>query len=199
MKLTGNLKKQVEKEDTDDPEDTPVFDDYNLVAYSRFRVDYEYIVGLLQGFVDSLVPDEVDETEFEEKIKALREVVSDFAGDNPKLGALLSQVIDEIEADWEKFRGQDMSVIINRMRFTAVNKEVDEFAAKWFLEPRLLKYEVYNYRKGEIANENKLKDSIDYSAYKESTDDPVTKFKYRTMMIDEFKNVLMPEISPLLN
>ncbi len=190
---------KIEGDDPDNPDDPPVFDDYNLVAYTKFRVDYEYIVGLLQGFVDSLVPDEVDVNEFEEKIRALREVVSDFAGDNPKLGALLSQVIDEIEADWEKFRGQDMSVIINKMRFSAVNKEIEDFAAKWFLDPILLKYEVYNYRKGELANENKLKDSIDYSAYKESADEPVTKFKYRTMMIDEFKNVLMPEIAPLLN
>ncbi len=196
-----NVMEELKKEDetSDDPDDTPVFDDYNLVAYSRFRVDYEYIVGLLQGFVDSLVPNEVGDNEFEEKILALREVVSDFAGDNPNLGALLSQVINEIEADREKFRGQDMSVIINRMRFSAADKEISAFAAKWFLDPRLLKYEVYNYRKGELANENKLKDSIDYSKYKESTEEPLSKFKYRTRMIDEFKNVLMPKIAPLLN
>ena len=186
-------------EDPDDPMYEPVFDDYNLVAYSSFRVDYEYIVGLLQGFVDSLVPEEDDENEFEEKIRTLREVVSDFAEDNPKLGALLSKVIDEIEADRERFRGQDMSMIINRMRYSAINKEIEAFAAKWFLDPRLLKYEVYNYRRGELANENKLKDSIAYSEYKESIEDPVSKFKFRAMMIDEFRNVLMPEIAPLLN
>jgi len=45
---------------------------------------------------------------------------------------------------------------------------------------------------------SKLKDGADYAAYKESTSDPLPKFKFRSVMIDEFKNVLMQEIAPLL-
>ena len=185
-------------EDTDDGEE-PVYDDYKLIAYSTFRVDYEYIVALLQGFVDSLVPNEVNETEFGGKIKALREVITEFAGGNPKLGALLSQVVDEIESDREKFQGKDISVIINEMRSAAVEKEIKKFGQKWYLAPELVKYEAYNFRNGKIANENKLKDSADYAAYKEATTDALPKFKFRKTMVDEFRDVLMKEISPLLN
>ena len=49
------------------------------------------------------------------------------------------------------------------------------------------------------ANENKLKDSADYSAYKEENKDALPKFKFRKMMIDEFKNALMPKIVPLID
>ncbi len=185
-------------DDSDDPDDPPVFDDYKLVAYNKFRVDYEYIVGLMQGVVDALMAGDMDENEFDEKIRILREAVTEFAGDNPKLGELLSKVVDEIEADREKFFGKDISVMINQMRYAAVDREIHAFAEKWFLDEELLKYEAYNYRDGVIKNENKLKESADYSEYKEATPDAIPKFKFNKMMIGEFREVLMPEIEPLI-
>ncbi len=101
--------------------------------------------------------------------------------------------------DWEKFQGQDLSVIINKMRYEAVDREIQMFSQKWFLEIEFVRYEAYNYRDGELANENKLKDSADYGAYKEATPDALPKFKFRKKMIDEFKEALMPEIAPLID
>ena len=43
-----------------------------------------------------------------------------------------------------------------------------------------------------------MKDSADYAAYKERNEDVLSKFKFRTQMINEFKNELMPEIGPLI-
>ena len=60
------------------------------------------------------------------------------------------------------------------------------------------KYEAYNFKDGELANENKLKSVADYTAYKEKTPDALPKFKFNGALIKEFKEVLMPEISPLL-
>lgn len=57
----------------------------------------------------------------------------------------------------------------------------------------------YNYRDGELANENKLKDSVDYTAYKEIIPDVLPKFKFRKRMIDEFREILMSEITPLID
>ena len=190
---------QCKPKDEIDDSDDPVYDDYNLVAYSKFRVDYEYIVALIQGFVDSLVPNEVNKDEFEKTIKALREEIKRYAGDNPKRGAILSQVVDDIEADWEPFQGKDISVIINEMRYEAANREIEKFAKKWYLDKEFVQYEAYNYRNGELANENKLKDNADYGAYKEGTADALPKFKFRKMMVDEFRDVLMVEIGPLID
>ncbi len=187
------------KKGKNDDEDEPIYDNYKLIAYSKFHVDYEYIVGLIQGFVDSLVPNYVNETKFEDKIKSLREVITDFASDSPKLGELLSQVLDDIKADCKKFQGKDISVIINEMRFSIVDREIKKFAEKWYLNPKFVEYEAYNYRDGELANENKLKDSADYSAYKNNTTNALPKFKFRKTMIEEFRNVLMPEIAQLID
>lgn len=192
------LKKQV---DDPEPDDEPVRDDYDLVAYSKLRIDFEYIVELLQGFVELLDQSENDfnEADFEYKIKMLREVIIEFANDNSKLSALLIQIIDEIEKDKEKYMGQDISVIINQMRYSAIDAEIKKYSDKWFVDFDDVKYEAYNYKDGILANENKLKEETNYSAYKDSTEDPLPKFKFRKAMIDEFKDVLMPEINPLID
>ena len=80
-----------------------------------------------------------------------------------------------------------------------MDKEVTRFALKWHLPAEMVRYEAYNYRIGQLANENSLKDSIDYAAYKENNADPVPKFKYRSMMIADFKENLMPAVEPLIS
>ena len=119
---------------------------------------------MLQGFVDFLDQKDIEfnEAEFEHKLLELKEIVKDFAEDNPKLSDLLLQVLDEIEQDKAKFMGQDMSVIINQMRYTAIDKEIEKFSKKWYVPFEAVKYEAYNYKDGELANENKLKELADY-------------------------------------
>ncbi|MCX4269758.1 MAG: hypothetical protein OSJ62_14020 [Lachnospiraceae bacterium] len=187
--------------DDTDSVDEPIRDDYELVAYSKLRIDFEYIVELLQGFVESLDPslEDYDEASFEAKVRTLREIIVEFSGDNPKLSVLLAKVVDEIEADREKYIGQDISVTINEMRYAAIDREIQDFAKKWYLNVDDVKYEAYHYRDGELANENKLKDSVDYAAYKKAISDALTKLKFRRRMIDEFREVLMPEITPLID
>ena len=79
-----------------------------------------------------------------------------------------------------------------------VDKAVRSFAEKWFLDFDGVKYEALHFRDGELANESKLKDSADYTAYKAAAPDAMAKFKFRKAMIDDFKEKLMAEVAPLL-
>ena len=196
-----NVMEELKKSDGDpDQEEEPVWDDYDLVAYSKLRIDFEYIVELLRGVVESLEPSENDfnKLEFETRIKTIKEIIAEFASDNPKLSILLMQVVDEIEKDKDRFMGQDISVIISQMRYSVIDAEIKSYAQKWYLDFEDVRYEAYHFRDGKLANENKLKDSADYAAYKERNEDVLSKFKFRTQMINEFKNELMPEIGPLI-
>lgn len=196
-----NVMEELKRPDIDpDPGEEPVWDDYDLIAYSKLRIDFEYIVELLQGFVESLEQTEsdFDVAAFETKIRTIKETITEFACDNPKLSVLLTKIVDEIERDKESFLGQDISVMINQMRYAAIDTEIRKYAENWYLDFEDVKYEAYNFRDGELANENKLKDSADYAAYKEENEDALPKFKFRKRMIDEFKTELMPEISPLV-
>ena len=197
-----NVMEELKKpDDNPDSEEEPVWDDYDLVAYSKLRIDFEYIVELLRGVVESLdqSQNDFDEVEFETRIRAIKEIIAEFASDNSKLGILLTQVVDEIEKDKERFLGQDISVIINQMRYAAIDTEIRKYAEKWYLDFEDVKYEAFHFRDGELANENKLKDSADYATYKQMNEDALPKFKFRKQMIDEFKNVLMLEIAPLID
>lgn len=195
-----NIIEILKKEKPDNPDDPVIIDDYDLVAYSKFKIDFEYIVELLQGFVDFMNSDTdgYDESEFERKLLELRELVSEFAEDNPKLSDILMQVLDEIEQDKSKFMGQDMSVIINEMRYTAIDKEIEKFANKWFISFDDVKYEAFNYKDGEFSSKTKLKESADYSAYKEATEDALPKFKFNGALIKDFQETLMDTILPLI-
>lgn len=189
-----------DKSDDDDTDSSSVNDDYDFVAFSKLRIDFEYIVELLQGFVDSLDQSEndFDEVDFEKKLAFIREMVKDYAQTNPRLGNIIVQVLDEIENEKDLYVGKDISVIINEMRYSAVDKEIKEFSDKWFIPFEDVKYEAYSFKNGELSNENNFKEKADYTAYKEAKEDALPKFKFRTALIDDFKSNLMQEIEQLL-
>lgn len=196
-----NVMEELKKpDDRSEPDEEAVWDDYDLVAYSKLRIDFEYIVELLQGVMESWNPSEndFDAAEFETRIKTIKEIINEFAADNSKLSALLAQIVDEIEKDKEKFLGQDISVMIHQMRYAVIDEEIKKFAEKWYLGFEDVKYETFHYKDGELANENKLKDKANYAAYREANHVALPNFKLRKVMIDEFKNTLMPEIASLI-
>lgn len=182
----------------DKSDDEAIIDDYELVAVDKIKVDYDYIIDLISGFVDSL-GDVESEAEYEKKLTEIKEVVAAYSEDNPKLGALLESVLEDIVNNSEKYENQDVSVIINQLRQSAIEKEIRRFSEKWFVDFEDVKYEAYHFKDGKLANENKLKEKANYAAYKEATEEPVKKFKFFSAMIKDFKEVLMPEIAPLFN
>lgn len=194
-----NVLAELKTDKTDDKsDDEAITDDYELVAVDKIKVDYDYIIDLISGFVDSL-GDVESEAEYEKKLTEIKEVVAAYSEDNPKLGALLESVLEDIVNNSEKYENQDVSVIINQLRQSAIEKEIRRFSEKWFVDFEDVKYEAYHFKDGKLANENKLKEKANYAAYKEATEEPVKKFKFFSAMIKDFKEVLMPEIALLFN
>ena len=193
-----NVMEELKKPKDEAENDDPVMDDYDLIAYSKMRVDFEYIVELLQGLVNYLDQSSNDfqDAIFAKNILALREISKEFAEDNQKLGELLEQVIDNIEQDKDRYKGQDIAVVVNQMRYDAIDTEIKTFAKLWNLNEDDVRYEVYNYRDGEMANENTFKDRA-YASYKEGVEEPMPKFKFRKIIVDKFKHDLMENVLPL--
>lgn len=196
-----NVLEELKKDPPEQGAEDPVIEDYDLVAWHRLRIDFEYLLELLQDVADSIHPakDSPEDTDFQKKIQTLRGLVAEFSAQNDKLGALLSSVLDEMASDRDRYHGQDISVIVNQMRQEAIDKEIRAYAARWFLDPAVAAYEAYNYRDGVLASENNLKDKADYTSYCKHTENPLPKYKFRKVMADDFKKNLMPEILPLLN
>lgn len=199
--MYNNVMEELKKEPEESSSEAPVLDDYDLIAYNKLRIDFEYIIELLQGVVESLdqTKDNYNEADFEIKINLIRQMINEFAETRPKLAELLYQIVDEIAKNPESYIGKDISIIINQMRYEAINKEVDAFAKKWFIDPEAVKYEVFNYQEGHLSGENNLKDKADFTTYTETVPNPLPKFRFRKVLINEFKNNLIENISPLLD
>ena len=193
-----NVMEELKKPKDEAENDNPVMDDYDLIAYSKMRVDFEYIVELLQGLVNYLDQSSNDfqDAIFAKNILALREISKEFAEDNQKLGELLEQVIDNIEQDKDRYKGQDIAVVVNQMRYDAIDTEIKTFAKLWNLNEDDVRYEVYHYRDGKMENENTFKDRA-YASYKEGVEEPMPPFKFRKIIVEKFKHDLMENVLPL--
>lgn len=171
--------------------------DYELLAYSHVKIDYDYIISLIQNIVSSMDDEEEDDKERQKKIEEIREYIQELSKDNEKLGNLMMQILDAIIEYKDAYRGQNISVILENMRHEAISVVVSAFAKKWFVDEDAVWYAVEFHRNGEIPNTNVLKDSMNYAEYKEKVEEPLPKFKCRSAMITELEQIIKDEIIPL--
>ena len=173
--------------------------DYELMAYSNTKIDYEYIIRLIQNIV-SPEEGEADATP-EERQKLLDEVkayVEELRRDNPKVAGLMATLIAEIETDEEKYRGQSIWNVVEHMKQDCIEREISEFCRTWFAVKDDVMYAAYNYRNGTIPNESAIRDNLDYAAYKTAQPDPMPKFRYYKRCLAELRSLLEGEIVPLV-
>ncbi|MFV0363812.1 MAG: type I restriction endonuclease subunit R, partial [Suipraeoptans sp.] len=102
------------KPDKPDDPDTPDVDlDYELMAYSHTKIDYEYIINLIQNIV---TPDEdgeeVSPEERQKKLEEVKQYVEELRKENPKVAEIMSNLINEIELDENKYKGQSILNIV---------------------------------------------------------------------------------------
>lgn len=182
---------------TDDDDGDALDTEYELLAYSHVKIDYDYIISLIQNIVSSMEDDGEDEGTRQKRIKEIIEYIDELSKDNDKLGNLMRQILDKIIENKEAYRGQNVSLLLENMRQEAMTAVVKNFAKKWFVDEAAVMYAVQFHRNGEIPNANLLKDSINYVEYKENVDNPLPKFKCRSEMITELEKVIETEIIPL--
>ena len=171
--------------------------DYQLTSFGTLKIDYDYIVRLIQNLVNRIDDDEDDE-EFNKKIAEIREFIDKFAEDNEKVAKLLEKILAEIEEDHKAYAGRNISEILDRMRHEAVEEILGKFSEEWFCNKDIVIYSAYHYN-GELSSiPSSVKETSDYKKYCESTENPWPKYKYRNELAKALKEVLDKEIVPLL-
>lgn len=180
-----------------DPDnDKPVIEDYELIAFNKFVVDYEYIIRLIQGTIELIST--LDDEAFKKRLEEINEVIDEYSKANEKVGKMLKEVVIDIQNDKERFIGEDISIIINDLKENAINKEVEIYADKWCIDFDIVRNEVSLYKNNKIANESIFKKKADYTLYREKNGNALMKFKFQKALVEDFKENLMPEIEPLL-
>lgn len=193
--------KLAEPDDTQTPPEAEetVDTDYELMAYSSTKIDYEYIINLIQNIV---TPDEDTEAvtpeERQKQIDEVKQYIEEMRKDNPKVADIMTTLVNEIEQDENKYKGQSIMNIVENMKHDCINQVVTDFCVTWYASKDDVMYAALHYRNGEIPNESVIKSTIDYTRYKESQEKALPKFKYYSQCMAELRKILDEEIKPLI-
>ena len=150
------------------------------MAYSSTKIDYEYIISLIQNIV---TPDdesvEITPEERQKKIDEAKQYVEELHKENPKVAAIMSDLIYEIEMDENKYKGQSILNTVENMKQECIEQVVTDFCVEWYA----------------------AKEDVMYAAthYKEQQEKALPKFKYYAKLMAELKKTLDEEVKPLLN
>lgn len=197
-----NVKEEVQPK-PDDPQDgdeEPTINmDYELMAYSHTKIDYEYIINLIQNIVTPSDDEEVAPEQRQKQIEEVKQYIGDLSKENPKVAALMSDLVCDIELDEDRYKGKSIRNVIENMKHNCIEKVVSEFCLTWYVSKEDVMYAATHYRNGEIPNENAIKVTADFPSYKAAQEQAILKFKYYAMLIADLKKTLDEEVTPLLN
>lgn len=181
-----------------DSGDTQMDQDYELMAYSSTKIDYEYIINLIQNIVTPTEEDEeITPQERQKKLEEVKQYVAELRKDNEKVADLMSNLIADIEKDDRKYRGKSILNIIENMKRDCVEKVISDFCIQWYASKDDVMYAAIHYRNGKIPNETAIKATVDYTSYKEAQETALPKYKFYNRMMAELKKTLDEEIKPL--
>ena len=189
----------------DDPGKEPLEEetvdlDYELMAYSSTKIDYEYIINLIQNIVTP--NEEAEDISPEQRQKMIDEVkqyIGEMRKDNPKVAEIMTNLVSEIETDEDKYKGQSILNIVENMKHDCIDRVISDFCITWYASKEDVMYAALHYRNGEIPNESVIKATIDYQSYKSAQEKALPKFRYYSQCMAELKKILEEEIRPLIS
>lgn len=185
---------------SDESETPDVNPDYELMAYSNTKIDYEYIINLIQNIVTPRDDEEIiTPEERQKKIEEVKQYVEELRKENPKVADIMSNLIHEIELDENKYKGQSILNIVETMKHDCIDRVITDFCVTWYASKDDVMYAATHYRNGEIPNESAIKATIDFTGYKTANERALPKFKYYAQMMADLKKMLEEEIQPLIS
>lgn len=196
-----NVKAEIQSgsDEPTDPETPEIDQDYELMAYSHTKIDYEYIINLIQNIVTPDDDSEVTPEQRKKQIEEVKQYIEDLRKDNFQVADIMDSLVYEIELDKDKYKGQSILNIVENMKRDCIEKIVKDFCLTWYASKDDVMYAATHYRNGEIPNENAIKITSDFAGYKAAQEKAIPKFKYYTQLLLALKKTLDEEIKPLIN
>ena len=119
------------------------------MAYSNTKIDYEYIINLIQNIVTPENSDgKITPEERQKKIDEVKQYVDELGKENPKVAEIMSNLIDEIETDDSKYKGQSILNIIENTKEKCIDKVITDFCLIWYASKEEVMYAATHYRNG---------------------------------------------------
>jgi type I restriction enzyme R subunit len=198
LNVMEELKADKPDTDNDKPQDTAIDEDYELMAYSNTKIDYEYIINLIQNIVTPNEENDITPEERQKKLDEVKQYIEELRRENPKVADLMSELVFDIEVDEDKYKGQSILNVLENMKSDCIEKVIAQFCDTWYASREDILYAATHYVNGEIPNESAIKATVDYTTYKENHENAMPKFKYYAKMIADLRQTLDEEIKPLV-
>ena len=193
-----NIRDKYRPERTDDPDTPPEIDlEYELKAYSKEKIDYDYIVSLIQSVV-SATDEERREQHYQNLAAEITKYIDDLISTTPKLGALMQQLWKKVQDKPDDFKDKRVSYVLSEMRKEATDSVLSAFAKEWCVSLDAVSYAADRYQFGdtELPGLNNLKKTADFDSYA-AAHNGVSKFKYHQSVKKALLSVLNEDIIPL--
>lgn len=168
--------------------------DYELESVKRIEVNYRYLVTLLQAHM----PEGDDAAKATTNIEDQRisKFIEAYKKNNPKIGEVLSQLWFEVKFNPENFRDKDAFSVIEDRVNELIAQEIQNFSAKWGVNPEALKMYASTVPASEISSKTVDASMGDYMAYK-AAGGTVTRLKYLRELREAVASFVKNEIKPL--
>ncbi|CAH0415882.1 type I restriction endonuclease subunit R [Periweissella fabaria] len=196
------------KSKAEEDEGVPVFDiEYELSSFKTDKIDYSYIVSLMQ----QLVPSEDAETELisigedgnvadQKLVEMITKNIHDYANGNKVRAEIMQGLLQELLEDREKFRGKSIITLLNDIVEARYDEAVHSFADTMKVDESQVAYAVNNYQSDAERHMgvNELVDNGDLDAYKAASGEPINKLKYKRAIRNGVKDLAENVIGPLM-
>ena len=188
------------RKEPDDEDDVDIDISYELESIKTEKINYEYILMLIQTFV----PSGNDEYELvsRENPKAASEInryIDDLAKNNDKLASVVRMIWQDLQENPENYRDQNISLLLEDKISETQQEAIHRYADEWVVDEETAQYVALNFnpKKEKQIGEQELKNSASYEAYKASVENPVSKLRYWKYANAAFKEMVNEEILPL--
>ena len=193
-----NIRDKYRPDRSDNP-DTPTDIDleYELKAYSKEKIDYDYIVSLIQSVV-SATDEERQEQHYQNLVAEITKYIEELLSTNPKLGTLMQQLWDNVQENPDEFKDRRVSYVLAEMRKETIDSVLSAFAKEWCVSLDAVLYTAERYQAGEteLPGLNNLKKSADFDSYT-ANHSGISKFKYHQSIKKALITLLNNDVIPL--
>ena len=196
-----NVKDELNSSDDDSSEKSDPAEvnlDYELMAYSNIKIDYEYIINLIQNIVTTDGEGDITPEQRQKQIEEVKQYIIELRKDNSKVADIMYDLVYDIETDENKYKGKSILNIVENMKHDCIEKVVSDFCVTWCASKDDVMYAATHYRNGEIPNEKAIKVTADFTRYKTLEEKALPKFKYYNKLMSELRKTLDEEIKPLI-
>ena len=170
--------------------------EYILKTYDTAQIDYEYIVALIQEYING--GGDMDELRMQKMAEEIEAYIRRLISTNPKLGGLMQSLWAQVVKSPANFRNKRVSTVLEEMRAGAIRQCVQDLCDTYFLSFGAVMYAVEHYHAdADIPNMNTIKDTGDYQRYM-AYHEGIKKLRYRRLVEDAVRTALVEEIGPFL-